>query len=336
MQVFKRVLIGGASVVVIGMTSMTQAHEWQIDEDTTLSAYGSLELLYLNERVEAKSGEVEDRQRLVDRDTTLGVSGSHQFSDVLTGFFKAEFEYAGGVLAGDGDEDAGEVGEIDEAYVGLKGPWGRAQLGDWDGIYEDLVADTTDVFEYDGLTNFEDYRTAEVADAFAYMSPSLGGFSFAVQGFYKGRRDNDQDTAVQAVVGYAFADYTIHVGYDDNGLRQNADGTIGISAAADWQPISLAVKYEHVGEDRGDPNNPNDTRGVISAYTLTGAYDYGPGSVILAVQRNEPEFSEGRTEFGVNVNYSITDNFYVYTEHMGYDQQHNLANYTGVGLVYEF
>lgn len=340
---------GILGVALLGSAPAAQAVEWQINDDTTFSVYGSIELIVLNERQKTQSGEVEDFRQLKDRDTTLGFEGEHRISDNLIGFFRAEFEYAGDESTGEVDSGDGGIAETDEVFVGVKGPWGRLQAGTWDGVYEDLVVDKIDVFEYDGVTKFEDYRTPEVGDAVAYMSPSFGGVSFAVQGFFKGRgeeNDAEQDPkvvggaeneqALQLVVGYKAENYAIHAGYDDNGLDENADGTFGISGSVDLSPLSLAVKYEHVGENRGDPANPNDTRGAISAYTLVSAYDYGQGSVIAIVQQVEPETSDSRTEFGLHVNYSLAENFYVYAEHISYNRDQDLGNYTGAGLVYEF
>lgn len=336
MKGFYRSVLGSFGFVALGALPAAHGFEWRLDADTTFSAYGSIELFYLNERVETAAGDTAGLLRLRDRDTTFGLAGRHRFGNALVVFFRSEFETEAGVLAGAGDRSDTDFGDIDQAYVGVKGPWGALQAGVWDGVYEDRVADVTDVFEYDGATKFEDYRTGELGDSVAYMSPSYGGFSFAIQGFFDGGSHAANDEAFQLAAGYQSERYAIQLGYDDNGFDANSEGTFGVSGSIDLSPVSLAVKYEYVGNSRGDPSNPNDTSGAISAYTLTSAYDYGPGSVIALVQQVEPDRQDDRTEFGLHVNYSLAENFYVYGEHMGYDNHRDLGNYTGVGLVYEF
>lgn len=349
MKQFYSSLVGGAGIALLGALPAAHAAQWQVSEDTTLSVFGSIELIYLSEQQKTESGDVESFRQLKDRDTTLGFAGTHRISEDLVGFFHAEFEYAGDEKTGEVDSGDGGIAETDSIFVGVKGPWGRLQAGTWDGIYEDLVVDKTDVLEYEGVTEFEDYRTPEVGDAVAYMSPSFGGFSFAVQGFFKGQgEENDakisdkvaggaeSGQAFQFVVGYTADNYAIHAGYDDNGLEEKAEGTFGISGSVDLSPVSLAVKYEHVGEDPFSAGKGDEIHGAISAYTLTAAYDYGPGSLRAIVQQVEPEKRDGRTEYGLHANYSLAENFYVYAEHVTYNRPEDLGNYTGVGLVYEF
>lgn len=327
-----------AAAAAMGSISTAHAYEWQVNEDTYFSLYGSFELLYVNQQreVDEDTGEVNGVNELLDNGSTFGVEGEHAFNDALTGFFRAEFEYRA-------DEKEGDEGiaDTDEVFVGLKGDFGKVQIGTWDGIYEDSISDLTDVFEYDSLTESEDFRTGEVGDAVAYFTPTFSGFSLEVQGFFKGEGEGDNfddnpgadsGQAYQAVAKYTADRFAVHLGYDNNGLNENADGTIGLGGQVDLSPFTLSARYELIGEDE------DAGRGEISAYGLAGEYDYGPGSVILGVQQIDPdeEDLDSRTEFGINVNYAVADNLYVYAEHVSYDAEEDLGNYTGIGTVYEF
>lgn len=327
-------------VTAAGVTGGVQAHEWQINEDTSFSVGGSIEIAYINEqRVDGNTGKVDGVRELIDNGSTLAFSGEHTFYRELTAFFHAEFEFKGD------EAEGGPAFETDEAYFGVRGNFGTVQIGDWDGVYEDNVEDLLDVFEVSEPTNSEDFRTGEVGDAIAYMSPEYKGFSFAVQAFLKGEGegenfDNDSGAedgqAFQAVIKYETDTYGVYLGYDNNGLDHGGDGTFGIGASLDLDSWTFAAKIESVGED-SDPVSKLDAEGYM-LYGMAVSYDYGPGNITGAINQVEPGSSavDSRTEFGVNLSYYLADSFYIYAEHFRYDRENDLDNITAVGLVYEF
>lgn len=342
------------ALAAFGTMGTAHAYEWQINEDTFFSIYGTIELAYVHEQRADDDGEVDGERELLDNGSGISFAGEHEFDNGLTAYFNTEFDFS--LDEKDSDEN-GSSFTTDEAFVGLRGNFGAVQVGDWDGVYEDNVEDLLDIFEYVEPTNSEDFRTGEVGDAVAYLSPSYNGFSFAVQGFFKGEGegqsfddnpdDNEDGQAFQAVAKYEADLYGVYLGYDNNGLDEGGDGTFGVGGTVDLAPVTLAAKIESVGEDSEpsllDPADPTSGVSLLDEegymlYGIAAIYDYGLGTITGAVNQVEPgaDSLNGRTEFGVNVNYELAENFYVYLEHFRYDREDDLGNATAGGLVYAF
>lgn len=327
---------GALAMAVLGSVGAAHAYEWQINDDTTFGISGTIELAYTN----TDTGDDHERE-LIDNGSGLTFFGEHAFTNDLSAYFAAEFDY-------NVDETDDSSFSTDEAFFGVRSNFGAVRIGDWDGIYEDTIEDLLDVFEVAEPTNTEDFRTEEVGDAVAYFSPSFNGFSFAVQGFFKGEGegqdfddpadgDTDNGQSFQATVGYEAGRFGAWLGYDNNGLDDDADGTIGLGGAVDLSPVALAAKVESVGEDSSPTDGPLDEEGYM-LYGVAAIYDYGIGAITGAVNQVDPGDGnlDSYTEFGVNVNYEIADNFYVYLEHFRYDREDDLGNSSAAGLVYAF
>lgn len=328
---------GLLATAVLAMTGMStaQAYEWQITDNAMFGIGGDIELAYAIE----DKGDYHERD-LFDNGSEIDFFGEYTFTDDVSVYFEADFEYVA-------DDDGDDPLDSKDVYAGLTSKaYGTVQVGSWDGIYDDKIDDLLDVFEVDeagGST--EDYRT-ESNDAVAYFSPSFNGFSFAMQGFFTGITDDssrDDDTAFQAVVQYEGERFGVYVGYDDNGTDNGADGTIGVGASIEFEPVTLAAKFETFGGDASPDKACDDEycayeKEGLQTYGVAVIYDYGPGIVQGVVNQIEPEENgiDSRTTYGVYVNYEITDDLYIYLEHLAQDNEANDDDYTATGLVYSF
>lgn len=329
----------GQVLAVAAFSTMGAAHayEWQINPDTTFGIGGTVELAYtVNE--DASTGS--HSRELIDNGSGLVFSGEHAFTNDLSAYFDAEFDFAIDEPNGNGDNSF----STDHAFFGVASDrYGAVQVGNWDGIYDNTIRDLMDVFEVVevGLNTAGYSNTIENGDSVAYFSPSVNGLSFAVQGTLKGADNptNEDGQAFQAVVNYEAEQFGVFAGYHGKGLDKGSDGIIGVGAVVDLAPVTLSGKIEHVGEDSDPEALAFDKEGFMS-YGVAASYDYGPGAITGAIRQLEPEDSnlDSRTKIGVNVNYEIADNFYVYVEHArnDLDTDNGYGSASAAGMVYAF
>lgn len=328
---------GLLAIAVLAITGMStaQAYEWQITDTAMFGIGGDIELAYAIE----DKGDYHERD-LFDNGSEIDVFGEYAFTDDVSAYFEAQFEYAY-------EEEGDQLFEHDDVYVGLSSEtFGTIQIGDWNGIYDDKIDDLLDVFEVDEAGgSMKDYRT-QSGDAIAYFSPSFNGFSFAVEGFFKdvdGDFTGTDSEAFQAVVAYENERFGVYVGFDDNGTDNGADGMIGVGASIEFEPVTLAAKFEAFGGDASPDKACDDEycdyeKEGVQTYGMAVIYDYGPGIVQSVVNQIQPEENgiDSRTTYGVYVNYEITDDLYIYLEHLAQDNEANDDDYTATGLVYSF
>jgi predicted porin len=319
-----------ALAIAAAMTaSAAHAVEFNVDDSTEFSVYGDFQFIY----VDANDSNGDSAAALEDNGSTLGVAGEHMWDNGLTGYFKAEWEHNA-----DEEKANGGINKGDQAYAGVRGGFGNIRIGSWDGIYKDSIADVIDAFEYESPSSAA--RTGE-GNQIAYFSPDFGGLSFQLQTVIEGKGegvDHDGDgqpdsaSAYQGVVKYDAGRFAVQAGLDNRGLEDDADPTYGIAGSVDLAPVVLGAKFESQGESASGANDDATLYGVI------GEYDYSMGSVIAEVQHIEPGDSnlDSRTEYQLNVNYSVADNLYVYAEGGWFDMENDAGDYAAVGTVYSF
>lgn len=334
----KKTISALAVAAALGTAASAQGAEFRAGEDTTFSVYGNLQYAYVNEERATATG-VESQSELLDNGSTIGIEGEHEWDNGLTGFFRAEWEFLGDekVIQEPGREEG--IDQTDEVFAGVKGGFGKVQVGTWDGLFQDYISDPLNPFEYTGTTEFN--GTGEPGNSIAYWTPSLGGFTFAIQGFFEGDGEGrdfdgdgepDSEQAFQAVAAYEAGIFGVALGYDDRGFEEGADGNIGLTGTVDLAPFSLAAKVQQVGD--------TDTVDGGMMYGLLGSFDYGPGSLTAAVQQVDVDSDlngdDARTEMLFNANYAIAENLYVYGEVGMLDVETDEGDYTAVGAVYSF
>lgn len=319
-----------------------QAIDWQINDDTTFSLYGSVEPKLINET----DGDGEDSFELDDEDSTLGFYAEHRFANGLTAFGQLELEFDSDEDTGDGAFDA-----QDSAFAGIKGDFGKVQAGNFDSVYEDLIIDATEVAEDAEIT---DEAVASEDNMIAYYSPSFRGFSFRTQVRIQGENEieddgvNDADNEVGFAVagGYTGETFGLYAGYDDRSAEtvtaydsngqdigtDTADGeTYGAAGVATFEPIEVAVKYSVQDNEDNDPAG-DDTEFLAGR----GTFNYGSGDIYAAVQEVSPDAADDRTEVTVGADYMVFSNLKVWSEAGWFDKTNDEDDNFMVGAIYSF
>jgi predicted porin len=319
-----------------------QAVEWQLDDDTLFSVYGSLEPKLINET----GDDGDDSFELDDEDSAVGIYAEHRFGPGLTAFGQLELEFS----SDEGGSGNGAFDEQDSAFAGIKGDFGKVQAGNFDNVYEDLIIDATEVAEDAEIT---DEAVASEDNMIAYYSPSFGGFSFRTQVRIQGEDEldgvNDPDNEVGFAIagGYTGKNFGVYAGYDDNGAEvrdafdssgndtgneEVADGeTYGAAGVASFDPIEVAVKYSVQDNEDNDPVG-DETEFIAGR----GTFNYGPGDIYAAVQEVSPDATDNRTEFTVGADYKIFSNLKVWSEAGFFDREEEAGDNVMVGAIYNF
>ncbi|MDW7746820.1 porin [Halomonas sp.] len=264
-------------------------------------AYASVETAQFNDDDEFVGSDTEDE--FADNGSTLGVAGEHIISEGLAGYFKYEFEGDADEIKGPGGLDTG-----DQAYFGLKGNFGDARLGSWDPLIDDWIQDPITNNEYfdvsDSNQNILGIESRE-GNKLQYMSPSLGGFQFAVGTQYEGDAEAENfsgssNASAFGGVKYTAGAFSIAAVYDN---LDNNDGTFeydgegspadragftettdyeageqyGITAQYTVDTLRVALKLERFQDD-------NDEIEDVNYYGLGARYGYGMGDIYGAYQ----------------------------------------------------
>ena len=282
--------------IAVSSAALTSVSAFAADETVNFDVYGNIQLVYADS--DANDSEI------TDNGSTFGFQGSTAISDDLTGFFKYELE-------ADADEKTSGVDvNLDQAYIGLQGSFGKVQVGSFDSIYNNAIQDTYDQFEYYGVTNA---GLTKEGDTIAYFSPSMGGFEVQLSAQFKGKAESETQgagasvedgTAVTAVVKYSVDALTIAAGYDDRENTGSDNSTYGLSATFQATPaLSVGAKWEE----------EEDLNTILG---LAARFNYGAGDVYGTYQNVDPDAanSDDYNEYGVGVTYNLASNMYVYGE----------------------
>ncbi len=333
------------ALALAALMTAPSAHaiDWQLDDDTSFSLYGTVEPKLINET----NSDGDDSFELDDEDSTLGFYAEHEFSPGLTVFGQLELEFDSDEDTGDGAFDA-----QDSAFAGIKGDFGKLQAGNFDSVYEDLIIDATEVAEDAEIT---DEAVASEDNMIAYYSPSFGGFSFRTQVRIQGEdelggvNNPDNEVGFAAAGGYTGENFGIYAGYDDNGsevrdqFNSNGNDT-GNDRVADGETYGLAGTFNIASFEFGakyavQDNEDNDPRGDdIEFIAGRGTFNYGPGDIYAAVQEVSPDAdaADDRTEFTAGVDYMVMSNLKVWSEAGFFDRDQDAGNNVMVGAIYSF
>ncbi len=291
-------------------------------EDTSLDFYGNIQYAYANDTSAGKD--------FVDNGSTLGVKGESKVNDDITAFFKYELEFNADQQADqsdtsvDFDEDSSSSNggynesHLDQAYVGLKGSFGKVTFGTHDTIYNNAIQDAVDQFEYLGLSKA---KRSSQGDTVTYYSPSMSGFEIQVAAQLKGDANYDGDgvyddasgdeadgTAGMAALKYSNDLVSVALAYDSRKNTAVDDPKSSTGLAVTVTPmdnLSLTMNYE-VMEDTAD------------YLGLAARYGYGLGDVYGSFENVNPDSSQtdndSYNEYAVGVTYSLNSSMYTYFE----------------------
>ncbi|MBM6551306.1 porin [Marinomonas ostreistagni] len=288
------VAIAVSSAAVSSMTAFAA------DETTNFDVYGNIQLAYVD-------SDDSDTAEIEDNGSTFGFQGSTAINDDLTGFFKYELE----VDADDKSNNDDLSIDLDQAFVGVQGSFGKAQVGSFDTVYNNAIQDTYDQFEALGVHQAQ--LTGE-GDTIAYYSPSFGGFEFQTSIAVRDKASDDAErteendgTASQVVLKYSVDALTVAVGYDDgNNTGDGESSTTGLNVTYQLTPaLSIGGQYEEV-ED------------FSSAFGLAARYNYGAGDVYSTVQMvdldDEVNGIDDYDVYAFGITYNLSSAMYVYGE----------------------
>jgi len=352
-----------ALLCTLACTALPGAYavDFEINENTTLSVFGEFNYLYLidEQRLVAEctpapcEPDVKGVNELVDNGSKFGVAGEYSLENELTAYFLADWEFS----ADEDPEENGGLSSTDESYIGLTGNFGTTQLGNYDSIYDDVILEVLDNFEYEGPTEFK--LGFDAGDMLMYESPDLANFSFAIQTSVKGSGafidEDDPANSASADAVYPLMltamfeaeGFSVRLGYVDRKLvSDDAEPQIGLAATLDLEPFELGVKFETIGESSKDDDDGVQLAGIIATF------DYEVGEASLAVQNitydtedtNQPigfdteiaDLREDRSEAVFYANYILNRNILFYFEAAAYGATQNFGDYVGLGTIFEY
>jgi len=317
-----------------------QAVDWQLDDNTSFSIYGSVEPKLISET----NSNGDDSFELDDEDSTLGFYAEHQFAQELSAFGQVEAEFSSDQGSGNGPFD-----DTDSAFAGIKGNFGKLQAGNFDNVYEDLIIDATEVAED---AEISDEAVASEDNMIAYYSPSFGGFSFRTQVRIQGEdelagvNNPDNEVGFAAAGGYTAERFGIYAGYDDRGtevvqqfnnngnptVMETADGsTAGVAATTNFGPVELAAKYALQDNEDNDPVG-DETEFLAGRTTI----NYGPGDIYGAVQEVSLDEAADRTELTIGADYNVFSNLKLWSEAGRFDRTDDEGDNVMIGAIYSF
>lgn len=299
--------------------------------DTKFSVGGTLEPSFES----FNDGNGDSVSQFTDNDSTLEFDFEHQLDDSLSAYGHIEYEFNF-----DEDSNAGGLDDLDSAELGFEGNFGTVQLGTYDTLYEDELAELLDEFENAEVSDEADGDDGSgEGNQVTYWTPGYGdgGFSFAAELKHEGEAEGtvagESGTGITLVGRYDMDNWGIVVGADDRGAATDANGfveetTTGIGGYFDVNEFHFAARY-------ASESNPGNNADVEYAGVL-GSYDYGPGSFNLALQDVSPDQGNSFTEVAANVKHDLYDNLRVFFEIGRFDRQDDVGDRTEIGMIYSW
>ncbi|MFP4130835.1 porin [Thiohalospira sp.] len=239
---YRRTLIAAAAAAIVA----PQAQAVEVNDD--LSIYGSLRQGI--ETVDPESSDVDSYSGLRDAYTRIGLTGSSEVADGLTGSFTYEL----GI-----DSTTGEISTLDfdkgGAYgnkqarvskIGLSGDFGSVHAGKMWGVFYNAIAYPVDMYSsyYAGWSTYSLFRTS---DTLAYSTPEMAGFQFdAGVSFQKGEEEGD----------VSYGKFGVEEGSGAGGDKRGGGNVYTLTGTWSGGPLTASLGYElRSSEDDGDPEN---------------------------------------------------------------------------------
>uniref|UniRef100_A6W1E2 Porin Gram-negative type n=1 Tax=Marinomonas sp. (strain MWYL1) TaxID=400668 RepID=A6W1E2_MARMS len=316
------------SIIAIAVSSAALASvSVQAAEGSTVDVYGNIQYAYVDKEA---GGNFEDNG------STIGLKGDTKINDDLTAFFKYEIEIKADQKAG--LEDSGKS-NLDQAYVGLKGSFGKVQIGSFDTIYNNAIQDNINQFEY--LSPTKAANSSE-GDTIAFFTPSMSGFEMQVAIQVKGKASetntegnpNGDKMSSMTVLKYSTDMFSVALAHDTRSniagptTSKNAKATTGLALTVlPLENLSVTAKYE----------TTESTQDILG---LAARYGYGAGDVYASYQNVDPDAagSSSFNEYAAGVTYDLASNVYVYAELGEFENAKSSTTdtQTAVGVYYGF
>jgi predicted porin len=296
----KKTLIASAiaaTTLSTGAFAMDQASDLAAKLNSMPTVYGNVQLVNVTE----DDGD-DSNSNFKDNGSTIGFKHKHAVSDSLTGFVKVEFEFA----ADDKDSSQG-INKLDEAYIGLKGDFGSAQIGSDDTVYE--WVDMIDTDEAVGISG--ELAKDKEGDNFQYVSPAI------VDGLKLGLTlplDSNSNFGGALAAKYAVDNLEVVLAYAlgrEEGGKEVGDA-MGLAASFAIDELTLIAQYETLSEGASGAEDGKDTLGLL------GVYKMGQNSFALGYQMTsfDPSGKEDQSDIWLQAIHNLSDNTYVYLEYL--------------------
>lgn len=269
--------------------------------DSMPTIYGNIQLVHVSDTMKNGTTETTENE-LGDNLSTIGFKHSHQISDGLEGFFKAEFEYNG-----DNSKEGGGIDKLDEAYLGVKGDFGSIQAGSDDTVYEWI--DMVDTDETYGLIDSEIAADQE-GDNIQYVSPEIAG------GLTLGATipvDSDTTFGGALAAKYSLDNLEVALAYSmgrEEGTNEDGD-TIALAGNYSMGDFSIVAQYETKDEGASGSKDGKDFM------ALQGYYNMGANTFVLGygVTSYDLSSAEDTSTIYAQALHNISDHMYAFIEY---------------------
>ena len=235
----KKTLIASAiAAATLSSTAfaMDPASELAAKLDSMPTVYGNIQLHY---DINAVSDGVSHAYGLMGGGSTIGFKHSHEIAPGLTSFLVAEFDY-------DAVSKAGGAFNVDEAYFGVQGDFGKVWAGTDEAAYGSV--DVIDYQEQVGVSG--DLAGQTQTNTIHYQSASFDGV--VIQTTLGVKSSTAEDYEFSATATYAMGDTTIIGGFslnDNAGASVSGSNTYGVGVKHSLGDIAVAGQLEYQSEN---------------------------------------------------------------------------------------
>ncbi len=276
--------------------------------DMLPEVYGQISLVM--EHNHTNDGVTGGKSRFKDNESFLGVRNQHEIVPGLDAFFRAEWWF-------DADNDDDSFQNLEYAYIGVEGDFGRVWGGTDDTVYEQHIDHIANFFESEFRNGGETRNLPGAFDTgrgnlLQYSSPGRDGWQF--HGAMQFNEDGDEDMLeeqgktsrpFQLVSSYQSGNWEYSFGLDSNENGKGPDNTTiyGARATYDSNNWSLTTQYQY----RDD---------VADVFGMLGTYHIGRTQYAFAYER-ERDRVEGRQlthAYTVQFLHNLSERFRVYVE----------------------
>lgn len=321
----KKTLIASAIAATLSVSAFAsdEAADAASKIDAMPTVYGTIELAHVStDDDNLKTNEFQNNG------STIGIKHEHAISEGVTAFLKAEFEFGA-----DDKNSSNGIDTLDEAYIGLRGDFGSAQVGSDETVYD--WVDVLDTSEFIGLGAVNEFNEG---DNFQYVSPLIAdGLTLGLTA------PIDSDTTFGGALAAKYAIDNLEVvlayaiGRDDGGANGNNEegDTIGLAATFTMDELTLLAQYE-TQDEAGNADDGSDLWGLMGMYTM--------GQNVFALGYQSRSFdaanSEDEASIYVQALHNLSDNAYLYLEYLMQTDVDGQANddldTLAIGATYKF
>lgn len=270
--------------------------------------YGNLQLAYGHTSTDTGSVETTAND-FFDNGSTLGVKAEHEIAPGITGFAKAEFEFAA-----DSTETSSGIDTLDEAYIGVKGGFGSVLVGSEDTVYE-----WTDMIDFTEASSFQgEIAKDSEGDQLQYVSPTIaGGLSVGVSlpltndTLYSGQIAGMYSTNMfDVALAYS-------IGKDQPDSATAYGDSVGFAAKVKLNQLALIGQYETRSADETLVGGVEDPTTELDLWALSAVYSLNKTQLAVGYKATSDGAAVSTDDDLVFLQalHNLSDSMYVYVEY---------------------